>query len=119
MSPSVLFLLFDSFLQAIEQDLPEVGKSADSSTKSMIPPTSSLPSNTGTFSSGAAGQGMAHPGPQFFIPEGNSSHAGNHTFNGNVLPKQTDQSQTTVWLSAKLILTLFIAMLDIPWFVSM
>ncbi|KAL1561633.1 pre-mRNA-processing protein 40C-like [Salvia divinorum] len=61
----------------------------------MIPPTSSLPSNTGTFSSGAAGQDMAHPGPPFFVPEGNSLHAGNYTFNGNLLPKQTDQSQTT------------------------
>lgn len=85
-------------MQAIEQGLPEVEKSAQSPAQSITPPTSSLPSNPGTFSSGAAGQVMAHPGPHFFVPEGNSSRAGNYSFNGNMLPKQNDQSQTTVWL---------------------
>lgn len=93
------FLLFDTFVQAIEQGLPEVSRSARSLVQSTIPPTSSLPSNPGIFSSGAAGQVMAHPGPPFFVPEGNSSRAGNYSFNGNVLPKQTDQSHTTVWLN--------------------
>lgn len=53
------------------------------------------------FFSGAAVQVMAHPGSPFVIPEGNSSRAGNYSFNANVLPKQTDQSQQTVCFSLK------------------
>lgn len=54
------------------------------------------PINPGTFVSGAAVQDMTHPDSPFVFPEGNLSRAGNYAFKENVLPKQTDQSQTTV-----------------------
>lgn len=88
-----------SLVQAIEQARYEAGKEAQSPAQPILPPTSSLPSNPGTFFSGAAVQVMAHPGSPFVIPEGNSSRAGNYSFNANVLPKQTDQSQQTVCFS--------------------
>ncbi|KAH6768386.1 pre-mRNA-processing protein 40C [Perilla frutescens var. frutescens] len=90
-----LFSIYTLFLQAIEQGLSEAEKGAQSPAQSPLPPTSSLPSNPGTFSSGSAVQVMAHPGPPFVVPEGNSSHAGNYSFNANLLPNQTNQSQTT------------------------
>lgn len=86
-------------MQAIEQGLSEVGKRAQSPAQSMLPPASSLPSHPGSFAPVAAVQIMAHPGPPLVVPEGNSAHAGNYSFNGNVQPKQTDQSQTTVCIS--------------------
>ncbi|PIN12081.1 Transcription factor CA150 [Handroanthus impetiginosus] len=64
-----------SGLSTVEQGPSAVEKSASSPVQAMLPPASSLPS---------------HPGPAVQAP-----HPGNYSFNGNMEPKQTDQSQRT------------------------
>ncbi|KAL6571356.1 hypothetical protein OROHE_002999 [Orobanche hederae] len=60
----------------------------------MQPPASSLPPRPGSFGPGAAVQVMSPPRPPVVV-EGSSLHTGNYSFNGNVQPRQTDQSHRT------------------------
>ncbi|KAL8486813.1 hypothetical protein ACS0TY_023028 [Phlomoides rotata] len=60
----------------------------------MLPQSSSIPSNPGSYAPRAA-QVMAHPGPPRVVQEGNSLYDGSYSFNGNVQQNHTDQSQTT------------------------
>ncbi|KAL6526645.1 hypothetical protein OROGR_015735 [Orobanche gracilis] len=60
----------------------------------MQPPASSLPPSPGSFGPGAGVQAMAPPRPPVVL-EGSSLHTGNYSFNGNVQPRQTDQSHRT------------------------
>lgn len=64
----------------------------------MLPQASSISSNPGSFAPRAA-QVMAHPGPPRVVQEGRSLYGGSYSFNGNVPPNLTDQSQTTVCIS--------------------